>query len=581
MQSAAAPASSPSVERLRVLVLSRSDRDARLLLKRIEAGVPSVVHERVDNPEALKQALLASDWDLVLSQCGLHGLSARVALGILKTAGRDIPLVTVSGAGATGAAGQRRGGRKGSAEIPKRPVIAAQRLSAGQRDRARPSRSVLSTIADGGGDATTQLAPRARFLELAPRALAACGTGDQAVLCFIDFASFGIVNAAFGFATGDAVLQQIGARLNEYARLGFAAYFGGDEFVVLQGGFDDEDTIHRYVHELSAVVAQSYSVGDLKLHIASDVGVSAYPSGGKSLSELVLNAQTALHQCKRLMGRDAYIFYFPELNPAGGENVLLDSALSQALKRSELRLYYQPCVSLSTGRVTSVEALVRWQHPELGLLASERFIALATECGLIGEIDSWVLREAGRQACVWRRQGNDFTVAVNISPSEFANPRLLGRAATALSELGMESHALEIEITELALLQDTATSIATLQALRNMGVRIAIDDFGTGYSSLASLKRFPVDILKIDKSFVKNIARDAGDAAIAQTIIALARNLGLTVQAEGVETREQLELLASYGCDRAQGHFFARPVPGAEVLPLVRRLQAEAARAAV
>ena len=305
--------------------------------------------------------------------------------------------------------------------------------------------------------------------------------------------------------------------------------------------------------------------------------MSVYPEGGKSLSELVLNAETALHQCKRLMGRDAYIFHFPELNPARGENILLESALLQALERNELRLYYQPCVSLSDGRVTSVEALVRWQHPELGLLASERFIPIATECGLVGDIDSWVLREASRQASVWRAQGHALTIAVNVSASEFAHPRLLGRAAMALRELGPETNALEIEITESALVHDATAGIATLQALRNMGVRIAIDDFGTGYSSLAYLKRFPVDILKIDKSFVKNIAADPADAAIAQTIVALARNLGLTVQAEGVETREQLEMLVGYGCDCAQGHYFARPVPAGELVTLVRRLEAHRA----
>ena len=575
MHPAAAPALSPSICQLRILVLARNDRDAHVLLKTIQPNVPSVVHERVDNPESLKQALLASDWDLVLSRGGLPGLSSRVTLGILKTTGRDIPLATAS-ASSTRAG---RNGSQGDAEGSKGHTVASSKSRSG-RSTKRPARA-------GGQEQRSdrrgqpQTATRERFLQLAPRALGACGAAEQAVLCFIDFAKFGIVNAAFGFATGDAVLQQIGARLTEYASLGFPAYFGGDEFVVLQAGFDDEETIHRYIQDLSSVAAQAYSVGGLKLYIGTDVGVSVYPSAGKTLSELVLNAQTALHQCKRLMGRDAYIFYFPELDPAGGRNVVLGSALSQALERDELRLYYQPCVSLLTGRVTGVEALVRWQHPELGLLASERFIALAAQCGLIGEIDSWVLHEASRQATMWRRGGHTFTVAVNISPSEFAHPRLLGRAAVALKELGGGRGALEIEITESALLQDTAASIATLQALRDIGVHIAIDDFGTGYSSLASLKRFPVDVLKIDKSFVKNIVADPGDAAIAQTIIALAQNLGLIVQAEGVETREQLEVLTAYGCHRAQGHFFARAVPAADLLPLVRRIEAQPSRAAV
>ena len=566
----------------RILIVEDCEHDAHLLgLQLARCGVPATTR-RVDNAEDMREALLAAEWDLVISDHAMPGFSARAALSILKSTGRDIPFIVYSGripeevASAVMDEGALDCVIKGDVarllpmiERRRGPAIAVphERRASAAVPAARPE--------SGDFDALTGLHARDGFLRAVPSALAAVQAGEQAVVCFIDFSRFTRVNETFGYATGDALLAQIGARLNEYAARGHAARFGGNEFVVFEGGFANEDAVHRYVQELSKSLALPYNHRDLELHIASSMGVSIYPDGGVSLPELVLNAETALHQCKRLMGRDAYLFYFPELNPVRGEHMLLESALWQALRRGELRLYYQPCVSLADGRVTNVEALVRWQHPELGLLGPERFIALAHECGLMGEIDAWVLREAARQSSVWRGAGFTFSVAVNVSAHEFGHPRLLGRAAMALREAGIAADALEIEITESALVQDTATAIATLQALRKMGVRIAIDDFGTGYSSLAYLKRFPVDILKIDKSFVKNIAIDRGDAAIARTIITLARNFDLTVHAEGVETRQQLEFLADRGCDRAQGFLFARPVPAAALPALVQRIEAD------
>ncbi len=578
-------------EELRVLIVEDCEHDAHLLTLQLErCGVP-VSHQRVDTAADMSKALLTSDWDIVISDHAMPGFSSRAALALLKSPGRDILFIVYSGRipddVATAVLGEGAPDCIVKGDVARLlPAIERELNGSGEGPPARAPKTPLQgtalppRVTSGDYDRLTGLRARDGFLRLAPGALAGCAPNQQAVVCFIDFSRFTRVNETFGYSTGDALLEQIGARLNDYAKKGLAARFGGNEFVVFEGGLANEDAVHRYVQGLSKELAHPYAHKDLELHIASSMGVSVYPDGGSTLPELVLNAETALHQCKRLMGRDAYLFYFPELNPVRGDHMLLESALWQALRRGELRLHYQPCVSLADGRVSNVEALVRWQHPELGLLGPERFLSLAHECGLMGEIDGWVLREACRQSSIWRAAGHTgFSVAVNVSANEFGHPRLLGRAAMALRETGIPPDALEIEITESALVQDTATTIATLQALRKMGVRIAIDDFGTGYSSLAYLKRFPVDILKIDKSFVKNIAVDRGDAAIARTIISLARNFDLTVHAEGVETQQQLEFLADRGCDRVQGYLFARPVQAAELLPLVRRLEAEPHRA--
>lgn len=587
MQSVAGSQPTSRQEELRVLIVEDSEHDAHLLTLQLARCGVEIAHRRVDNAADMKKALFSGEWDIVISDHAMPGFSSRAALAILKSTGRDIPFIVYSGHIPDDVASAVIG--EGASECIVKGDVARllpaieRGLGAGcgqvpvSEAPAGPLEPVPSRpkVTMGDYDRLTGLRARDGFLRLAPGALAGGRPGDQAVVCFIDFSRFTRVNETFGYSTGDALLAQIGGRLNEYAAKGFAARFGGNEFVVFQGGFTSDDAVHRYVQDLSKALAHPYVHKELELYIASSMGVSVYPEGGSTLPELVLNAETALHQCKRLMGRDAYLFYFPELNPLRGEHMLLESALWQALRRGELRLFYQPVVTLATGRVASVEALVRWQHPELGLLGPERFISLAHEAGLMGEIDAWVLREAARQVSVWRAAGHDsFSIAVNVSANEFGHPRLLGRAAMALREAGIAADALEIEITESALVQDTATTIATLQALRKMGLRIAIDDFGTGYSSLAYLKRFPVDILKIDKSFVKNIAVDRGDAAIARTIISLARNFDLTVHAEGVETPQQLAFLADRGCDRAQGYLFSRPVPAADLLQLVQRLEA-------
>ncbi|MGZ8267422.1 MAG: putative bifunctional diguanylate cyclase/phosphodiesterase [Burkholderiales bacterium] len=563
-------------DELRVLVVQGSEDETRPFILELEESGLAVVHHRVHTAAEMRRALLEAEWHLVITRQGMPGLSARAALGVLKSTGRDIPFVVHSG----GAASRGRFARLFDRE-------ARERIDEAHRPGIREFKDM-----DGGAhhasaaiappaehDPLTGLETRELFMRQARGLLAQNGSAHRAVVCFIDFARFLRLNQAFGYDAGDALLVQAGARLAHCGRAGIAARFGGDEFVLMQGGLGDDEAVQRFVEELSTVLAAPFTYAAMELHVATSIGVSVFPGGGRTVPELVINAETALYQCKRLMSRNAYLYFFPDLHPVPADQTLLESALCVALQRDELRLYYQPCIALATGRVTLVEALLRWHHPELGLLSPDRFIALAAECGLAGELDAWVLREACRQIAAWRSAGYpDLSVSVNVSPGEFVHPRLLGRTAMALRESGVGVDTLEIEITEQALVLDAATTLSTLTSLRKMGVRIAIDDFGTGYSSLAYLKRYPLDVLKIDKTFVRNIHLAREDAAIARTIIELARNLNLQVHAEGIETQQQLDFLRAHGCDRGQGYLFGRPVAAGDLLPLLRELDARAGR---
>jgi len=272
-----------------------------------------------------------------------------------------------------------------------------------------------------------------------------------------------------------------------------------------------------------------------------------------------MNAETAMACAKRLGGNGCQ-FYRRDMNANSGERVAMEADLRHAIERNEMFLHYQPCVSATTGLTVGMEALARWRHPVRGLIPPDRFIPIADESGLIVDIGEWVLRRACEQGKVWQDQGCDFYLAVNVSAVQFGQPRLLEVVSRALADTGFAPESLQLEITESVLMQDAESAIGMLRAFKGMGVRISVDDFGTGYSSLSYLKRFPIDILKIDKSFVRDLPDDEEDAAIVRAIIALAHSLRLTTVAEGVETDPQLRFLRNEGCDRFQGFFLSRPI---------------------
>jgi EAL domain-containing protein (putative c-di-GMP-specific phosphodiesterase class I) len=307
------------------------------------------------------------------------------------------------------------------------------------------------------------------------------------------------------------------------------------------------------------------------VQLACTVGIACYPRAARDAAELLRNAETAMAEAKR-QGPGTVRMFVPDPRPAFCSALRLENALRHAIPRRELFLDYQPWIDARTGRVTGAEALVRWRHPDFGLLPPDAFIPLADETGLIVELGRWVLREACRQNRLWQSGGMAaFVIAANVSAAQFRRPDFADQVAAALAESGLDPTTLELEITETVVMQDAESNIGTLRRLKDMGVRIAIDDFGTGYSSLSYLKRLPIDIIKIDRSFLQGLATDGDNQAIVRLIVALAKSLKLTLIAEGVEEAEQLEFLRALDCDRAQGYLISRPVVPAAIAALCLR----------
>jgi EAL domain-containing protein (putative c-di-GMP-specific phosphodiesterase class I) len=325
------------------------------------------------------------------------------------------------------------------------------------------------------------------------------------------------------------------------------------------------------LQRILATVAEPLWIEEQEFHLTCSIGVSLFPRDGLDADTLLKNAGTATHRTKEL-GRNAFQFYGPEMDARTNERLLLEGKLRRAIEQDELFLHYQPQIDLHTGTIVGVEALLRWKHPDLGLVSPGRFIPIAEETGLIVPIGEWVLRTACTQNKKWQDEGLPaFSVAVNLSARQFRQKDVAQRVAKVLQDTGLAAGFLELELTESLVMHNTESVIGTLKELNGMGLQLAIDDFGTGYSSLSYLKRFPVDRLKIDQSFVRDIASDPDDAAIAQSIIALGHSLDLKVIAEGVETAEQLAFLKNARCDEAQGYYFSKPIPAEEIKRFVAR----------
>jgi predicted signal transduction protein with EAL and GGDEF domain len=378
----------------------------------------------------------------------------------------------------------------------------------------------------------------------------------------------------------------VAQRLRASIRLGdTAARLGGDEFILLLEDLDDPADAVAVVEHFLKRLQEPFQIGGREVAVGASIGVAFTAAEGLLPEDLLRQADVAMYAAKA-RGRGHYILYDPSMDAYPRERLELEADLRRALERGELLLYYQPIVELATGRIAGVEALLRWHHPERGLVAPAQFIPLAEETGLIVPIGRWVLHEACRQAQAWRQRypaAPPLVVSVNLSGRQFQHPCLVDDVATALRETGLEPSCLKLEITESVAMEAGPTTVQILQALRGLGVQLAIDDFGTGYSSLAYLRRFPVNTLKIDRAFVDGLGQEEQDTAIVQSVLALARTLGLSVTAEGVEAPEQIAELRALACDEGQGYYFASPQPAEAVealLALGRFGRAELPRAA-
>lgn len=420
-------------------------------------------------------------------------------------------------------------------------------------------------------DSLTDLPNRAYFSRLLTQSmLEAQRYGRQFALLFLDLDRFKNINDSLGHDAGDELLQEIARRLERSIRQSdIVARLGGDEFVVLLPEIQDPQQTVPVAEKILAACAKPFTLVGQEFRVTVSIGITLYPRDGDDEQTLMKNADMAMYHAKEL-GKNNFQFFSESLSTDSLERLTLESSLRHALERDEFRLYYQPKRNMKSGDITGVEALLRWEHPELGMILPMQFIPLAEENGLIVPIGRWVFRTACQQSVDWQAQGMPpISMAINLSARQFIDEHLLDDIKLSLKETGMSPSLLELEITESMVMRDVEATLKILKELKAMGVRVAIDDFGTGYSSLSTLRQFPVDTIKIDASFIRDLTRSLEDRGLTEAIIAVGRNLSLNVIAEGVETSEQYEFLQTQACDEFQGFYGNEALPADEFSRLV------------
>ncbi len=422
-------------------------------------------------------------------------------------------------------------------------------------------------------DLLTRLPNRTLFRDRLQQALIQAQRSQHKVgVLLFDLDLFKKINDSLGHAAGDRLLREVANRTRGCLRDGdTVCRFGGDAFAILIDAMGGERDAVRVVGKLFDVFTRPFDLHGETIHLTASIGITIFPDDGVNADSLIRNAESALKRAKDT-GRNNFQFFTREMDAQALTRLTLENRLRKAIEDQEFQVYYQPKIHAVSGRITGMEALVRWEHPEQGIVSPQEFIPLAEETGLIEPLGLWVLETACHQLAAWRRAGHDgLSLAVNLSPRQFRDERLMQRIRAVLEESGLPPERLELEITESLAMDEVERNIHTLEEMGSLGLRIAIDDFGTGYSSLSYLKRLPIHILKIDQSFVGDISRDADDAAIVSAIISMARSLGLKVVGEGAETREQIKFLKKHGCDEIQGYYYSRPLPADSLQPLLEQ----------
>ncbi len=401
---------------------------------------------------------------------------------------------------------------------------------------------------------------------------------------FLDLDRFKLINDTMGHDVGDQLLQVVSERLMEAVRRSDSialnnltnmsssvARLGGDEFTILLEDIVDTQAISRICERLIELVSQPLELRDQEVYTSASIGIALYPHDGDTVDVLLRNADVAMYHAKE-RGRNNYQFFTEEMNKATEERFQLENNMRKALQNNEIKLYYQPQVSITSGQIVGMEALIRWKHPEKGFISPASFIPIAEESGLIVQIGEWVIQEACRQSARWREEGfKPVRISVNVSAKQLQEATLTDVIQKNLQFYNIDPNSLGVELTETAIILEPELALSRLEQIKALGIKLSMDDFGTGYSSLSYLKRYPIDTLKIDQAFIRSVTVDNEDGALVKAIIAMAHALGMDVVAEGVELQEQLEFLGVHGCDTMQGYLFSRPVPAAELETLLRK----------
>lgn len=506
----------------------------------------------------------AKDYQVLLLDYRLAGMDALELIKSLRQIHAiDLPIVLVTGRGSeeAAAAALRLGVSdyliKDAGYLDKLPSVLEHAYAYAELGCERARLHYLATY-----DELTGLLNRTEFRIRAEQALSrAHRLGERCALLLVDLDDFKVVNDTFGHGAGDTLLRGFAARLRQALREeDLCGRFGGDEFLILLEGVDQAGGAARTAERIAEALLERLPTGEQDTVVNASIGIAIFPGNGADIDSLVKNADTAMYKAKS-GGRSNYRFFDQTMNEEVAERFQIEADLRRALERNEFFLVYQPQIELTTGAVVGVEALVRWHHPQRGLVGPDRFIPIAESGALIIPLGEWVLQEACRQLKAWDEAGlQPLRMAVNLSARQFRSGGLDTAVLCALEANGLAPERLELELTETAVADDPVAARQTLERLKSIGVSLAIDDFGTGFSSLACLKRYPLDRLKIDKGFVGEIGRDANDTAISEAVVGLAKLLGLESLAEGVEELNQLEFLRERGCPLGQGYYFSRPL---------------------